>query len=206
MKLDAITGKNYGKLSVISYAGKSYWNCKCACGAEKKVLATNLKRGLTSSCGCLARELNTKHGFCGTRVYKIWENMKSRCLNPSNTYWHRYGGRGIGLCNEWLEFEQFYADMGEPPSLKHTLGRIDNNSGYSSQNCRWETKEQQDNNKVLNHFVEIGGVRKTLTQWGRLNGINPSTVLSRISYGWSEFDAVTKPTQRGIKYENTQTH
>jgi len=128
--------------------------------------------------------------------------MKNRCNVPSNAYWHRYGGRGISVCGAWQSFESFYADMGDPPSEKYSLGRIDNDRCYCPENCRWETSEQQDNNKCLNRFVQINGITKTLTQWARCNGLNSSTVLSRIHYGWDEVDAVTIPAKRGKSYNH----
>ena len=200
MKRIDLAGKTFGRLDVINYAGASKWNCICSCGAQRKIESYTLRKGITVSCGCYAREVNTTHGKAGTKIYSIWENMKNRCTSPSNTYWHRYGGRGICVCPEWQSFEAFYLVMGDPPSSNHSLGRIDNNGNYCPENCRWETAEQQDNNKCLNHFVEINGETKTLTQWAKNNKLNPSTVLSRVHYGWNEVDAVTIPAKRGWSY------
>jgi hypothetical protein len=130
--------------------------------------------------------------------------MKQRCSKPSSLYWHRYGGRGIKVCDRWQLFDNFYADLGEPPTEQHSLGRIDNDGDYEPSNVRWETLEQQNNNKVLNHKVTINGVTKTLTQWAQENGLKPSTVMSRVSYGWADFDAVTLPVKRGQKYKGVQ--
>jgi hypothetical protein len=200
MKQIDISGQIFGRITVINYDKAGKWNCVCSCGTQKQINSINLRKGITVSCGCYAREVNTRHGKAGTRVYGIWENMKARCSSPSNAYWHRYGGRGIRVCASWQNFEAFYADMGDPPSTYHSLGRIDNNGNYMLSNCRWETKEQQDNNKCLNHFVEIEGITKTLTQWARINNLKPSTVLSRIHYGWNEVDAVTVAPMRGYAY------
>ena len=201
MKLIDLSGKSFGRWFVSDYAGKSYWNCVCECGTVRKVNGKNLTLGTSSSCGCYVAEINTKHGMSRTRVYSIWEGMKQRCTSPSSSYWHRYGSRGIKVCERWQSFENFYADLGEPPSKQHSLGRIDNDGDYEPSNVRWETLEQQNNNKVLNHKVTIDGVTKTLTQWAEENGLKPSTVMSRVSYGWSDYDAVTLPSKRGQRYK-----
>jgi hypothetical protein len=201
VKLIDLSGKSFGRWFVSDYAGKSYWNCVCECGTVRKVNGKNLTLGTSSSCGCYVAEINTKHGMSRTRVYSIWEGMKQRCTSPSSSYWYRYGGRGIKVCERWQSFENFYADLGEPPSKQHSLGRIDNDGDYEPSNVRWETLEQQNNNKVLNHKVTIDGVTKTLTQWAEENGLKPSTVMSRVSYGWSDYDAVTLPSKRGQRYK-----
>lgn len=202
MKLIDLTGKKFGRWSVFDYAGKSYWNCTCECGTERKVFASNLLNNKSTSCGCYCAEQVRTHGMSGSKVYAIWESMRQRCSRPSSSYWHRYGGRGIKVCERWQSFENFYADMGEPPTEKHSLGRIDNDGDYEPNNVRWETLDQQNNNKVLNHKVTIDGVTKTLTQWAQENGLKPSTVMSRVSYGWNDIDAVTIPSKRGRSYRS----
>ena len=202
MKLIDLSGQKFGRWSVLDYAGASYWHCVCTCGANRKVFGANLTRGQSLSCGCFAADQNTTHGLSRSRVYSIWEGMKARCTNPSSTYWHRYGGRGISFCERWQKFENFYADVGDPPTEAHSLGRVDNDGNYTPENVRWETPEQQNHNKVLNHKVTIDGVTKTLTQWAQENGLKPSTVMSRIHYGWDDRDAVTLPIIRGRKYRS----
>lgn len=204
MKLIDLSNKSFGRWFVSDYAGKSYWNCICKCGTTKKVSSYNLINNKSISCGCYAAERNTKHGMSRTKIYSIWEGMKQRCTSPSNTYWHRYGGRGIKVCKRWQSFENFYADLGDPPTKQHSLGRINNDGDYEPNNVRWETLEQQNNNKVLNHKVTIDGVTKTLTQWAQENGLKPSTVMSRVSYGWNDYDAVTLPAKRGQRYKGLQ--
>jgi hypothetical protein len=108
------------------------------------------------------------------------------------------------VCNRWQSFENFFADMGEPPTEQHSIGRIDNDGDYEPGNVQWETAEQQNHNKVLNHKVTIDGVTKTLTQWAQENGLKPSTVMSRVFYGWKDHDAVTIPAKRGQKYRSLQ--
>jgi hypothetical protein len=204
MKLVDLSGQKFNKWLVKSYAGNSRWFCVCDCGTEKTVLGSSLRRKITNSCGCYAIEVNKTHGLSNQRIYSIWESMKARCLNSSSSYWHRYGGRGIKVCDRWLSFENFFEDMGNPPSENHSLGRIDNDGNYEPQNCRWETNYEQNHNKVLNHKVTIDGVTKTLTQWAQENGLKPSTVMSRIHYKWNEVDAVTLPLIRGFKYRSLE--
>jgi hypothetical protein len=202
MKLIDLTGKAFGRWSVKSYAGQSHWNCLCECGAERKVFGASLTLGKSLSCGCYAIEKIKTHGMSGSRVYAIWEGMKARCSNPSSQYWHRYGGRGIKVCDRWKLFENFFADVGEPPTESHSIGRINNDGDYEPSNVQWETAEQQNHNKVLNHKVTIDGVTKTLTQWAQENGLKPSTVMSRVAYGWNDIDAVSVPAKRGQKYRS----
>ena len=121
--------------------------------------------------------------------------MKERCRNPNYRAYHRYGGRGIKVCDRWLGkdgFANFYEDMGAKPSPKHTLDRIDNDKGYNSENCRWATQKQQVRNSSRSRLISINGISKPLTEWCDLNGVKPATAGTRIGQqGWPEEDAVT---------------
>lgn len=127
---------------------------------------------------------NTTHGKFGTQIYRVWSNMLTRCTNPNHTQYKDYGGRGIKPCEEWLKFENFYADMGEiPPGM--TLERRENDKGYSKNNCVWATQQQQSVNRRNNRVIEYQGVKKTLTQWAKDTGIPKSTLHNRIVvFGW----------------------
>lgn len=126
--------------------------------------------------------------------YYIWMAMKRRCRNPDSQQYKNYGGRGIDVCSNWLSFEGFYKDMGDRPTAKHSLGRIDNDKGYNKSNCRWETKEQQDNNKRQNVYWEYNGVRLSIAQWAKLIGLKTDTLWKRVnSAGWSIEKALTTP-------------
>lgn len=125
-------------------------------------------------------------------------NMRSRCYNPNNNRYPRYGGRGIKVCARWLEekrrgFANFRKDMGDrPPGM--TLDRINGNLDYSPDNCRWATQTQQQNNRCNNHIIEVGGEKLTLSQWCRRIGVRHNTMLMRINkYGWSLEKAVSTP-------------
>ena len=154
-----LIGNRYNRFIVISFSevknGHSKWNCKCDCGNEKIVLGHSLISGRSQSCGCLQKELASKYSLgiktLGikkyTKEYTSWGGMKQRCYNINNPDYKNYGGRGITVCDRWLEsFENFIDDMGLKPTPQHSIDRINNNLGYSSENCRWATSKQQNNN------------------------------------------------------------
>jgi hypothetical protein len=134
--------------------GQAEWLCKCGrCGVTCVKPGSTLNRGVTKSCGCLRNEMllagmQTTHGKTNTRVYGIWQAMKNRCYNKNQPHYERYGGRGIRVCREWRDsFEAFYAAMGDPPSLRHSIDRIDNNGSYKPGNCKWSTPAEQNDNQ-----------------------------------------------------------
>ena len=152
-----LAGRKFGRLTAISSTGSSQrkrrlWECKCECGNTILVESTSLLQGNTRSCGCLQKEMrvsaNTDHGWCGTRLYRIWKGMKARCLYPSSTDYKWYGARGIAVCDEWMKFTPFRdwaLSNGYRDDL--TLERIDNESNYTPANCKWATISEQNANK-----------------------------------------------------------
>lgn len=138
------------------------------------------------------------HGKRGTRLYAIWNNMKGRCRNPQNREYPRYGGRGISVCDEWLnDFQAFYDWAMEngydetAPRGQCTIDRIDNDGNYCPENCRWTTAREQANNTRRTRFIELDGERHSVTEWARRLGMNQSTLNMRLNkYGWSEEKAL----------------
>lgn len=158
-RIKDLTGSRYGKLVVISLSqkrskwGETIWNCLCDCGNLKEIVGRSLTRGKTKSCGCLcvekAKQTHTKHAKSASGSYATWEAMIQRCKNPNSSNYKNYGGRGIDVCEDWLQFEKFYEDMGDRPE-GYSIDRIDNTKSYSKNNCRWATKQQQSFNTFLN--------------------------------------------------------
>lgn len=205
-----LKGQKFGRLLVLerseSKHGCSYWLCQCDCGNSPTVISYNLISGKAKSCGCLQRELaakqgknNTKHGNSrrsgSTRLYAIWNNMKARCTNPKTEGYERYGGRGITICNEWINdftsFLEWAMENGYNDEL--TIDRIDSNGNYEPSNCRWATKKVQSNNRSSNRIVEINGNRKTLAEWSDYSGISLQTLCHRLNHlGWKEEDLLSQ--------------
>lgn len=171
---------------------------RCTCGTEKIVLYQNLVRGLSKSCGCLRQERSVKacttHGMSKTKIYGIWSKMLHRCENVNYHRYKDYGGMGIKVCTEWHKFENFYADMGDPPNGK-TLDRIDNNGDYCAANCRWASPSEQGDNRRSTVLLCVDGVVKPLTRWAKEYGIARHTLANRIRLGWSHKDAVATPVR-----------
>ncbi len=193
-----ITGKKFHNLTVISrhgtYRTEATWLCKCDCGKTTVVRSSNLKTGSIKGCGCLKKYNSTTHGLSKSVTYKSWVGMKSRCFNPSEHYFKRYGGRGIAICKEWEKsFESFFDDMGERPSPKHSLDRIENDGNYEPGNCRWATKKEQAQNTSTNILREHNGKILPSIEWSRKLGGSYDIVGRRIRKGWSISKAITTP-------------
>ena len=155
-KSSNLTGLTFGKLTVIKRAGSSpktnraLWICVCSCGNTVTATTHSLTHGFVTSCGCRKRlGMHTTHGLRHTRIYSIWKGMKQRCYNPNSKYYKHYGGRGITVCSEWLHNVQAFYDwaLSNGYSDNLSIDRIDNNKGYSPDNCRWATSIQQAANK-----------------------------------------------------------
>lgn len=198
-----LAGQKFGMLTTISKCGKNNyghtkWLCLCSCGQISVVLDCSLKSGNTKSCGCFARNNAATHGHtCSnkeSRIYRTWRSMIGRCTNPSNSKYPIYGGRGINVCKQWTKFSNFLVDMGEPPTNKHSIDRIDNNSDYCKENCRWATSKQQNRNKRNNLFVTYNGKTQLVIDWAKECGIKYTTLLWRLNNGWSIERALTVST------------
>lgn len=204
-----LTGKTLGQLTVLSFAGYSgksrstSWYCKCQCGTERTFYSGNIRRSKNANCGCVSRKLfvafSTKHGCSSkggkrTPEYTSWKSMRSRCLNPKDPAYNRYGGRGIKVHPQWINsFETFLSDMGEKPTPKHTLDRIKNNSDYTPENCRWATYSQQARNTRSNNLITFGGKTQCLKGWSEEVGLKPDTIWRRLKRGWTIEKSLTEP-------------
>lgn len=159
-------------------SGCATWKCLCDCGQECSKTSWMLKCGVMS-CGCYAKALKTTHGMHGTKEYRTWDGMKARCLNPKHQSYHRYGGRGIRVCERWMTFENFYEDMGDAPD-GFTLDRIDNDGNYCPENCRWADWDTQYSNRRNSVRVEFRGELKTIGEWCRLLNLSYERTYHRI--------------------------
>lgn len=197
-----LTGCNFGRLKVIRRGGdyiypngrrRPRWECLCSCGNTTVVSANNLIKGVTTSCGCFQKEnmskLKRKHGGYADRepLFSIWCGVRKRCLSPKASNYSNYGGRGISICKEWKDnydsFRIWSIKNGYRQGL--SLDRIDNNSGYSPENCRWTTPIVQQNNRRSNINIAYNGETHTLKEWSRIIGISYSTLYQRYKYGWN---------------------
>lgn len=140
---------------------------------------------------------NLSHGLAGTRIYKIWQNMKRRCDKPNYYQYHRYGGRGISYDTRWSKFENFYEDMRDTYQSHLTLDRIDGDGNYTKDNCRWATWSEQKINTKATHWITFRGVAKPLSYWAEEVGINRTTIMMRLKKGWSVDKALSTPVRGG---------
>lgn len=188
----SIIGKRFGRLLVIELDRienhKTWWKCKCDCGKETVVYRGGLTSGDIVSCGCYRNEHKSeyafKHGLTNNPLYGVWSGIIQRCTNPNADNYNRYGGRQIGVCDEWKnDFQSFY-DWAISNGYKRelTIDRIDNNGNYEPRNCRWSDKITQQNNTRRNHKFTFNGVTHTIAEWSRLLGVNHETLRYRIKH------------------------
>lgn len=193
-KIIDLTNQRYGRLTAIKQverntSNKVQWLCQCDCGNTVKVTTGHLRSGHTKSCGCYNREraieTNITHGMKGTRIYDIWCDIKKRCYNKNHWAFHRYGGRGIKVCDEWLnDFMNFYTWSMENGYQEHlSIDREDNDGNYEPANCRWTTKVEQMNNTSTNHRITVNGETRTISQWADFLGIKRYRIDSAYKRG-----------------------
>ena len=141
---------------------------------------------------------NYRHGHAShlrrSPIYRVWSTMKERCNNPNSTAYHKYGARGICVCQRWSEsFAAFYHDMGDRPSSNHSIERKNNNLGYCPENCVWASRHEQTRNRRSNVLLTFYGKTMVRKDWLEISGVNQTTVIGRMKKGWSERDAVWTP-------------
>jgi len=205
-KLTQAEKKTKNRLTILgqSVSKKNYFVVKCTCGTIKEVRKDHIKNGETLSCGCLQIESLLKrsitHGHSKTSEYKTWCAVLHRCENETDKRYYDYGGRGIDVCNDWHDFNIFFADMGKKPFKDAQIDRIDNNLGYYKLNCRWVSRTQNQRNMRSNRIITYKGVSKTLVEFAEQFCINKSTLSKRICRsGWSIERAIETPVQKKRK-------
>jgi hypothetical protein len=221
VRVKDISGKNFHRLTVLSYAGvasgRTMWNCRCVCGNPVVASGVGIRRGNPKSCGCFKLDLliarSTKHGLCKSnpKEYAAWKNMVRRCTISSARNYLDYGGRGITVCQRWLGDDganNFIFDMGARTSSKHSIDRIDNDGGYwcgkpecpecgqldRIPNCRWATDSEQQWNKRDSKIVSFDGLSMPVKVWAKNLGISYSTLRRRIKL-WPVKRALTEPVR-----------
>lgn len=203
-----LSGKRFGRLVVVSRSENrkksTMWECKCDCGNIKVIGADSLKNGATKSCGCLLYESkNFTHGLTNSRLYNIWSKMKDRCFRENDSAYKWYGGRGITICQEWIDdFMNFYnwsMENGYKENL--TIDRINVNGNYEPDNCRWVTMKTQQNNRRDTKFLTYNGETKSVTEWCEITGMKRNTLLNRIRIGYTAEECFEVPlcSRRGRK-------
>ncbi len=211
MKKENLLNQRFGRLVVVEELPKqkrnAFWKCKCDCGNYSSCTSGNLKSGKIVSCGCLKLEKllqrSTTHNQRHTHLYEVWKSMKQRCYNPNLKSYKNWGARGIKICDEWLnDFQSFYdwsyangysTENQKNEKLKLTIDRIDNNGNYEPSNCRWVNRKTQASNMRTTKLITINGETKCLAEWFRHYNLCSWTYYTRIKYGWSVEEALTKP-------------
>jgi hypothetical protein len=188
-----LSNRKFGKLIAVekSHSGKygMVWRCKCECGAIHHASAAELSRNRVQSCGCS----QIKHFQSHTKTWRIWVQMRQRCDNERNKNYLHYGKRGIYYSPQWQDFINFVADMGECPAGM-SLERIDNDKGYSKENCKWATSFQQSRNKRTNKFYTYNGERLCLRDWEKKLGASKGYLTKRLKR-MSFIQAITTPNR-----------
>lgn len=184
-----------------------YWLCRCDCGTEKWVLAYNLTHNISKSCGCLLRESSMKqakkinnktHGLSKTKLYRCYRSMRDRCYLKTNENYHNYGGRGIIVCNEWLESFENFRDWAFENGYREGLSieRKNVNGNYEPSNCEWIPMKEQGKNRRNNRVLTYQNETKTLSEWAKIVGISGGTITARLDrYGMSVEEALTTPVR-----------
>lgn len=188
-KIIDLTGCRFGKLTVlmpsgVDSSGHYTWLCECDCGNMKTINGDSLRRGLTTSCGCITY----KHGDTDSKLYRRWQTMRRRCYDSNKREYGQYGGRGIQVCDRWCDFSLFKDDVTSLPHAEepgYTLDRIDNDGNYEPENIRWATRTTQANNRRSNVTITYNGESHTLSEWSRKLGINYYKLRQRLKLGWS---------------------
>lgn len=201
-----VPGQKFWRLTAVRPTEGVKWIFRCDCGNEVEVVRAQVMRGNNKSCGCQKRDAtvarNTTHGNSKHPLYQRWAGMVQRCKNPNHVGYKNYGAKGVKVCERWLKFENFLADMGEPKPGE-SLDRYPNAKGdYEPGNCRWASAADQSRNTSRNVIVTVGGESKTVRDWEIEKGVNRGAFQRRVDLGWPLERAVTEPIQPGKAFEN----
>lgn len=217
---NSLKGRKFGKLQVIGdpikQGRRKYYLCQCDCGKVFSVRGDALITGNTKSCGCTRTITNARTGkrrvsttrsggrnSARNRLYHVWYGMKRRCENPQYSGYPHYGGRGIGVCEEWMDFQNFYEWAMEngydpnAPNKRCTIDRIDVDGNYEPSNCRWADVKTQNNNRTNCVMLTYKGETHTVAEWAEKVGLRHGALLNRINNGWSIEKALTLPSDKG---------
>lgn len=201
VKCEDILGAKFGRLEIVGYkyggrrGARTTLLCLCDCGRAKSGDKQNIIRGRIKSCGCLQAEVGVEsgkksrtHGLTKSKAYRTWIGIRRKCSDQTRKH---YGARGITVCKRWARsFENFLADMGNPPTTTHSIDRIDVNGNYEPGNCRWATRVEQMNNRRVNVFIEVKGERMTISMASRRYGVPKTTISQRLKRGLTAEKAV----------------
>lgn len=186
--IDNQIGKRFGNITILAQqrveSGRRMALIICDCGIRTVVYPENIRNGLTKTCGNHIGRRRT-HGMYKSKEYPIWNQMIRRCTRPKHPEFSNYGARGIKVCERWMKFENFYADMGAKPTGRSLDRFPDNDGNYEPGNCRWATSIEQCNNMRKNVYIEFNGRRQTATEWARETGIKAGTLTYRFRRGYS---------------------
>jgi len=207
-----ITGQKFGSLTAVRFDHRDdmdknkphYWVFRCDCGNEIIARKNAVTSGNTSRCKeCSAKhlsEINTIHGYVGTRLYREWAGMIQRCESPASTSWDRYGAKGVSVCEEWHDFQVFKEwAVGNGYTDSLTLDRINSNGNYCPANCRWASIREQANNKLKTLWIEFNGEKLPLSYWADKLGMSYHTLYDRLyRWRWPVEKAFTTPVRRAV--------
>lgn len=198
-----LVGKRFGRLVILEFVrtDKYYnptWLAECDCGNVVMVRGKNICNGHTQSCGCLKKDKHTKHGLTRTKLYRTHQGIIQRCNNPKAPGYHNYGGRGIIISEELLSFTRFCEEVGEPPSDKHQIDRINNDKGYEVGNLHWVTNQENAWNTRRSRLVTFDGITQTIAKWAYEKNMCRQTLTKRLNNGWSAKEALTTPVNKNL--------
>lgn len=196
-----LTGKEFGETWVVvrliekTATSKSKWLCKCSCGNERAMGASEINGNKTQRCrSCTARQTFTTHGMAHSREYTSWYSMISRCYRTADKEHSNYGGRGIKVCDRWrYSFEAFIEDMGPRPNNTTLDRHPDNDGNYEPNNCRWATPTEQGRNTRVNRLLEHDGRTQCMAAWADEAGMSIQSLYQRLKRGWTVERALTEP-------------